>query len=113
MHGYRLGDDLLERSSAEKDLSVLVDNRSAMNRECTLVAKKSSDVLGCMKKHGQQVKGGDPLPLLCPGQASPGVLCPVLGSPFQKSQGSPRRSPAESHKGDQGAGASPIRGKAE
>ena len=32
MHGYRLGDDLLERSSAEKDLSVLVDNRLATSQ---------------------------------------------------------------------------------
>ena len=27
IHQYRLGDDLLERSSAEKDLGALVDNR--------------------------------------------------------------------------------------
>ena len=27
MHQYLLGDDLLERSSAEKDLGALVDNR--------------------------------------------------------------------------------------
>jgi len=27
------------------------------------------------KKHGQQVKGGDSIPLFCTGEASPGVLC--------------------------------------
>ena len=38
MHQYRLGDDLLERSSEEKDLRVLVNNRLAMSQQCALVA---------------------------------------------------------------------------
>ena len=32
MHQYRLGDDLLEISSAEKELGVLMDNRLAMSQ---------------------------------------------------------------------------------
>jgi len=39
MHWYRLEGDLLERSSAEKDLSVLMENRLIMNQPCALVAK--------------------------------------------------------------------------
>jgi len=38
---YRLGHDLLERSSAEKDLGVLADDRLTMGQQCTLVAKKA------------------------------------------------------------------------
>ena len=60
-----------------------------------------------LREHGQQVKGGDPPPQLCPGQASPGVLHLVLGSLIQKRQGSPGESSAEGHKDDKGPGASP------
>jgi len=49
MHQDRLGDDLLERSSAEKDLGVLVDKLS-MSQQCTLVDKKVNGILGCTKK---------------------------------------------------------------
>jgi len=46
-----LGDNLLEKisvekTSVEKDLSVLVDNRLALSQQCALVAKKASGILG-------------------------------------------------------------------
>ena len=50
MHQYRIGDDLLERISVEKDLGILVDNRTARSQQCALVAKKASSILGCIKR---------------------------------------------------------------
>ena len=79
MRQYRLGVDLLESSSVERDLGVLVDERSNMS-QCALAARKASGILGCIEC-GQQVEGGSPPPLLCPREAPSGVLCSVLGSP--------------------------------
>ncbi|PKU46985.1 rna-directed dna polymerase from mobile element jockey-like [Limosa lapponica baueri] len=50
MHQYRLGAKLLESSSEEKDLGVLVDSRMSMSQQCVLVAKKVNGILGCIKK---------------------------------------------------------------
>uniref|UniRef100_A0A8B9BJI6 Reverse transcriptase domain-containing protein n=1 Tax=Anser brachyrhynchus TaxID=132585 RepID=A0A8B9BJI6_9AVES len=46
---YRLGDDLLERSSEEKDLGVLVDDRLTTSQQCALMAKRASGILACIK----------------------------------------------------------------
>ncbi|PKU44240.1 hypothetical protein llap_5464 [Limosa lapponica baueri] len=50
MHQYRIGAELLEGSSEEKYLGVLVDSKLTMRQQCALVAKKTNGILGCIMK---------------------------------------------------------------
>ena len=73
-----------------------VGQRLTVSQQCALVAKEANGSLG---SSGQQIKGGDFPPLLCPGEATSGILCLLLGFPVQSNQGSPKESLVEGHKG--------------
>lgn len=55
---------------------------------------------------GQQAKGGDRPPLLCPREATAGILCLILVSTVQEKQGATGKDPLEGHEGNKESGAS-------
>jgi len=84
MNQYRLQAGMLESSSVERDLGVLVDDKLTMIQQCAFMAEFQWYPGMHEEECGQQVEGGSPPPLLSPSEASSGVLRPVLGSPLQE-----------------------------
>lgn len=56
---------MVERSSAEKELDDMVDNKLTMSQQCALVARKANDDLGWTKKDMISISGEVILHLYC------------------------------------------------
>ena len=76
-HQYKPANIRMENSRAERDLGILVDGRLDTNKQCVLTAQKANRILGCIKRNeASKLRKGILPPLLCSGEASPGVRCP-------------------------------------
>lgn len=56
-HPSRLRADLLQSSTAEKDLGVVVDKELSKSQQCVFVAKKANGCLGCLRKSFANLRG--------------------------------------------------------
>lgn len=95
-HQCGLGADLLKSSSVEPGSpdGQQADYESAMG-PCGQKGQWDPGVH--LEERCQHVKGGDPPPLLSPGEATPGLLCPDLGSSVQEGHRTTRVSSEEGY----------------
>ncbi|GAB0185177.1 cAMP-dependent protein kinase inhibitor alpha [Grus japonensis] len=92
---YRLEDELIESSSAEKDSGILVDEKLDVSQQCALAAQKANCILGCIKRSVASRSREGILPLYS-ALLRP-HLDPALWSTVQDRHGPVRAGPEDSH----------------
>jgi len=96
---YRLRDEVIESSPAEKDLAVLVDEKLDMSAPMCTRSQEGQLYPGLHpQQRGQQGEGGDSAPLLCSGETPPGVLRPALEPSEHEGHGPVGAGPEEATK---------------
>lgn len=83
MKQYILEVDHLEGSTTEKYLEISLDGKLNVGQQRVLVTKKANGVLGCMRKSVASRLREVVLPRST-GEATCGILCPVLGFTVQE-----------------------------
>ena len=87
------GNERIEHSRAGRDSRVTGEWEAGHEPAMCPHSPESQQYPGlCQGRHGQQVKGGDPAPLLCTGESMLGALCPGVESSVQE-----RHGPAGAH----------------
>ena len=95
---YRLGEEILESSPAEKDFWVLVGEKFNMSQQCALTAQEATSSLGCINRG--VAAGREGIVPICSAlmKPHPEYLCPCLGSPAQDGHGAVGEGPDEGQK---------------
>lgn len=100
LYQCKLRDERIEHSPAEKDVLALVDGKLDMSQQCGLSPESQHYLVFHQMKCSQQVKRGEPAPLLCTGETSPGVLPSDLESSVKEGYAPVGAHPEEDHKSD-------------